>query len=50
MKQRTIPIATLATTIIVAILSLIDFKTPITIWLYSKLDFIAMAITILPLC
>jgi sulfate permease, SulP family len=41
-----LPIATLAGTIIVAVLSLVDFKTPRTIWRYSKPDFMAMAATI----
>lgn len=42
-----LPIATLAATIIVAVLSLVDFKTPHTIWRYSKTDFAAMAATVL---
>ncbi|MEH6660659.1 MAG: sulfate permease [Parasphingorhabdus sp.] len=41
-----LPIATLAATIIVAVLSLVDLKTPLTIWRYSKTDFAAMAATI----
>jgi sulfate permease, SulP family len=41
-----LPIATLAATIIVAVLSLVDFKTPRAIWHYSKPDFAAMAATI----
>lgn len=41
-----LPIATLAGTIIVAVLSLVDFKTPRAIWGYSKPDFAAMAATI----
>jgi sulfate permease, SulP family len=41
-----LPIATLAGTIIVAVLSLVDFKTPRAIWGYSKPDFAAMAVTI----
>lgn len=41
-----LPIATLAATIIVAVLSLVDLKTPQTIWRYSKMDFSAMAATI----
>ena len=41
-----LPIATLAATIIVAVLSLVDFKTPQHIWHYSKPDFAAMAATI----
>jgi sulfate permease, SulP family len=42
-----LPIATLAATIIVAVLSLVDFKTPRHIWRYSKADFAAMAATVL---
>lgn len=42
-----LPIATLAATIIVAVLSLVDFKTPRHIWRYSRADFAAMAATIL---
>ncbi|GAK33224.1 sodium-independent anion transporter [Iodidimonas nitroreducens] len=42
-----LPIATLAATIIVAVLSLVDFKTPRAIWTYSKPDFAAMATTVL---
>jgi SulP family sulfate permease len=42
-----LPIATLAATIIVAVLSLVDFKTPRQIWRYSKPDFAAMAATVL---
>jgi SulP family sulfate permease len=42
-----LPIATLAATIIVAVLSLVDFKTPQHIWRYSKPDFAAMAATLL---
>jgi sulfate permease, SulP family len=42
-----LPIATLAGTIIVAVLSLVDFKTPREIWRYSKPDFAAMSATIL---
>jgi sulfate permease, SulP family len=41
-----LPIATLAATIIVAVLSLVDFKTPRIIWRYSKPDFAALATTI----
>jgi len=41
-----LPIATLAATIIVAVLSLVDLKTPQTILRYSKMDFSAMAATI----
>ena len=42
-----LPIATLAATIIVAVLSLVDFKTPRAIWGYSRPDFAAMMATIL---
>ena len=41
-----LPLATLAATIIVAVLSLVDLKTPRTIWRYSRADFAAMAATI----
>ena len=41
-----LPIATLAATIIVAVLSLVDFKTPQWLWRYSKPDFAAQAATI----
>jgi sulfate permease, SulP family len=41
-----LPIATLAATIIVAVLSLVDFKTPASLWRYSKADFAATAATI----
>jgi len=41
-----LPLATLAATIIVAVLSLVDLKTPRTIWRYSRADFAAMASTI----
>ena len=42
-----LPIATLAATIIVAILGLIDFRTPAQLWRYSKTDFTAHLATIL---
>ncbi|WP_373487364.1 SulP family inorganic anion transporter [Blastomonas sp.] len=42
-----LPIATLAATIIVAVLSLVDLQTPQHIWRYSKPDFAAMAATVL---
>lgn len=42
-----LPIATLAATIIVAVLSLVDFKSPRRIFHYSKPDFAAMATTVL---
>lgn len=42
-----LPIATLAATIIVAVLSLVDFKPLKHVWRYSKPDFAAMAATIL---
>ncbi len=41
-----LPNATLAATIIVAVLSLVDFKTPRALWAYSKADFAAHAATI----
>ena len=41
-----LPNATLAATIIVAVLSLVDFKTPKLLWAYSKSDFAAHAMTI----
>ena len=40
-----LPIATLAATIVVAVLSLVDFKTPREVWHYSKPDFAALAAT-----
>ncbi len=42
-----LPNATLAATIIVAVLSLVDFKALKHAWAYSKADFAAMAVTIL---
>ena len=42
-----LPIATLAATIIVAVLSLVDFRTPREIFRYSKPDFAAVMATIL---
>lgn len=41
-----LPIATLAATIIVAVLSLVDLKTPAQLWRYSKADFAAHLATI----
>jgi len=41
-----LPNATLAATIIVAVLSLVDLKTPRHLWAYSKADFAAYAATI----
>lgn len=41
-----LPNATLAATIIVAVLSLVDLKTPRALWGYSKTDFAAHAATI----
>ncbi|AKM10651.1 SulP family inorganic anion transporter [Croceicoccus naphthovorans] len=41
-----LPIATLAATIIVAVLSLVDLKTPRQLWTYSKGDFAAHIATI----
>ena len=43
---RNLPQATLAATIIVAVLSLIDLKTMRHTWRYSRSDFLAMAATI----
>lgn len=42
-----LPIATLAATIIVAVLSLVDFSILQKTWAYSRADFAAVAITIL---
>jgi SulP family sulfate permease len=41
-----LPIATLAATIIVAVLSLVDIRTPGQLWRYSKTDFTAHVVTI----
>ena len=41
-----LPIATLAATIIVAVLSLVDLRTPGLLWRYAKADFAAHAATI----
>ncbi|KUO57415.1 MAG: sulfate:proton symporter [Sphingomonadales bacterium BRH_c3] len=41
-----LPVATLAATIIVAVLSLVDLRTPMQLWRYSKSDFSAHAATI----
>ncbi|MEZ5710638.1 MAG: sulfate permease [Blastomonas sp.] len=41
-----LPVATLAATIIVAVLSLVDLRTPLAILKYSRADFAAMAATI----
>nr|WP_301332684.1 sulfate permease [Parerythrobacter lacustris] len=41
-----LPIATLAATIIVAVLSLVDLKTPGKLWRYSKPDFAAHMATV----
>jgi sulfate permease, SulP family len=41
-----LPIATLAATIIVAVLSLVDLRTPVQLWRYSKADFAALMATI----
>lgn len=43
---HSLPIATLAATIIVAVLSLVEFRTLRTVWRYSRADFAAMAATI----
>lgn len=42
-----LPVATLAATIIVAVVSLVDLRTPREIWYYSRADFASMAATIL---
>ncbi|RKF07933.1 sulfate permease [Oceaniradius stylonematis] len=42
-----LPQATLAATIIVAVLSLVDFSIFRTAWVYSKADFVAVAATVL---
>lgn len=42
-----LPVATLAATIIVAVLSLVDLRKPVEIWHYSRTDFAAMMATIL---
>lgn len=42
-----LPVATLAATIIVAVLSLVDLRKPVEIWRYSRTDFAAMMATIL---
>lgn len=41
-----LPIATLAATIIVAVLSPVEFRTPRQIWRYSRPDFSALAATV----
>lgn len=41
-----LPLATLAATIIVAVLSLVDLKTPLMLWRYSRSDFAAHGVTI----
>lgn len=41
-----LPIATLSATIIVAVLSLVDLKTPVEIFRYSRADFAAMMATV----
>ena len=41
-----LPVATLAATIIVAVLSLVDLRTPGRLWRYSKSDFLAHIATI----
>ena len=41
-----LPIATLAATIIVAVLSLVDLKKPVEVFRYSRADFAAMTTTI----
>ncbi|NNJ74973.1 MAG: sulfate permease [Anderseniella sp.] len=42
-----LPVATLAATIIVAVLSLVDFSILSKTWTYAKADFIAVSVTIL---
>jgi SulP family sulfate permease len=42
-----LPVATLAATIIVAVLSLVDFSILSRTWTYAKADFIAVSVTIL---
>ena len=42
-----LPLATLAATIVVAVLSLLDFQTIRSVWRYSRSDFSAMAATIM---
>lgn len=44
---HSLPIATLAATIIVAVLSLVEFRSLRSVWRYSQADFAAMAATIL---
>jgi SulP family sulfate permease len=41
-----LPVATLAATIVVAVLSLVDHREITRVWRYSKRDFVAMAATI----
>jgi len=41
-----LPVATLAATIIVAVLSLVDLRTPKQLWTYSKADLAAHVVTI----
>jgi SulP family sulfate permease len=41
-----LPVATLAATIVVAVLSLVDLKTPARLWRYSRADFAAHVATI----
>jgi SulP family sulfate permease len=43
---HSLPVATLAATIIVAVLGLVEVKTPREIWRYSRPDFAAMAATV----
>lgn len=42
-----LPVAVLAATIIVAVLSLVNLRIPLEVWRYSKSDFAAMAATVL---
>lgn len=42
-----LPVATLAATIVVAVLSLVDLRKPVEVWSYSRTDFAAMMATLL---
>lgn len=44
---QNLPHATLAATIMIAVLGLIDFKLPHTLWHYSKRDFLAYLLTLI---
>lgn len=43
---QNLPHATLAATIVIAVLGLVDLKLPVTLWAYSKRDFLAYLITL----